>query len=81
MPTDTAFYHLTRLAHMSTSCVGCGQCSNACPNDIPVMELFRMVAARTQEAFEYEPGRSLHDAPPLSVFKEKEFAEVTGGLD
>ncbi|MEJ2096562.1 MAG: Coenzyme F420 hydrogenase/dehydrogenase, beta subunit C-terminal domain, partial [Deltaproteobacteria bacterium] len=36
MPTDTVFYHLTRLAHMSTACVGCGQCSNACPNDIPV---------------------------------------------
>ena len=35
MPTDTLFYHLTRLAHMSTACVGCGQCSNACPNDTP----------------------------------------------
>jgi formate dehydrogenase subunit beta len=37
MPTDTAFYHLTRLVHMSTACIGCGQCSNACPNNVPVM--------------------------------------------
>lgn len=81
MPTDTLFYHLTRLAHMSTSCIGCGQCSNACPNDVPVMELFRTVAARTQAGFDYLPGRSLEEAPPLSVFKEKEFSEVTGGLD
>jgi formate dehydrogenase subunit beta len=81
MPTDTIFYHLTRLAHMSTACVGCGQCSNACPNDIPVMELFRMVAEHTQKAFGYEAGRSLNEPPPLSVFKEKEFSEVTGGRD
>ncbi len=77
MPTDTTFFHLTRLAHMSTACVGCGQCSNACPNDIPVMELFRTVAARTQKAFEYVPGRDPNEAPPLAVFKEDEFGELT----
>ena len=80
MPTDTLFFHLTRLTHMSTACVGCGQCSNACPNDIPVMELFRTVAMGSQQAFDYEPGRSPSDPPPLSVFKEHEFAEVTGGV-
>jgi formate dehydrogenase subunit beta len=78
MPTDTLFYHITRLAHISTACVGCGQCSNACPNDIPVMELFRMVAMKTQEAFGYEAGRDLDEMPPLSFFKEDEFSEVVG---
>jgi formate dehydrogenase subunit beta len=78
MPTDTVFYHITRMAHMSTACVGCGQCSNACPNDIPVMELFRTVAHRTQAAFDYEAGRSIDEAPPLSQFKEEEFNEVVG---
>ncbi len=77
MPTDTVFYHVTRLAHMSTACVGCGQCSNACPNDIPVMELFRTLAHKTQRAFDYEAGRSLQEPPPLSVFKEEEFGELT----
>jgi formate dehydrogenase (coenzyme F420) beta subunit len=81
MPTDTVFYHLTRLAHMSTACVGCGQCSNACPNNIPVMEIFRPIASHTQRAFNYEAGRSAADDPPLSVFREKEFSEVTGGKD
>ncbi|MBG0790302.1 MAG: Coenzyme F420 hydrogenase/dehydrogenase, beta subunit C-terminal domain [Desulfovibrionaceae bacterium] len=80
MPTDTVFYHLTRMAHMSMACVGCGQCSNACPNDIPVMELFRTVAARTQESFDYVPGRSLDEAPPLSVFKEDEFQETVSHM-
>lgn len=78
MPTDTVFYHITRLAHMSTACIGCGQCSNACPNDIPVMELFRTVAQRTQKAFEYEAGRSIEDDPPLSVFMEDELTDVVG---
>lgn len=78
MPTDTLFYHITRLAHMSTACVGCGQCSNACPNDIPVMELFRTISERTQKAFDYEAGRSIHEHPPLSEFREEEFADVEG---
>ena len=78
MPTDTMLYHITRLAHMSTACVGCGQCSNACPNDIPVMALFRTVAHRTQAAFDYQAGRSPAENPPLSEFKEEEFEEVVG---
>ncbi|NJB67291.1 formate dehydrogenase subunit beta [Desulfobaculum xiamenense] len=80
LPTDTVFYHLTRMAHMSTACVGCGQCSNACPNGVHVMELFRTVAARTQASFDYVPGRSLDEAPPLSVFKEDEFQETVSHL-
>jgi formate dehydrogenase (coenzyme F420) beta subunit len=78
MPTDTLFYHLTRLTHMSTACVGCGQCSNACPNEIPVMEVFRTVARQTQSSFNYQAGRDLGEAPPLSVFREDEFSEVVG---
>jgi len=81
MPTDTVFYHITRLAHMSTACIGCGQCSNACPNNVPVMELFRTVASHTQRAFDYEAGRSVEDDPPLSVFREGEYLELTDGKE
>ncbi len=78
MPTDMLFYHITRLAHMSTACIGCGQCSNACPNEIPVTELFRTIAYQTQKAFEYEAGKNLDEKPPLSEFREDEFDEVVG---
>jgi len=80
MPTDTVFFHITRIAHMSTACIGCGQCSNACPNNIPVMEIFRTVASYTQKAFHYEPGKSLEDEPPLSIFREDEFQEVVAKM-
>ncbi|KJS29750.1 MAG: formate dehydrogenase [Desulfatitalea sp. BRH_c12] len=78
LPTDTLFYHLTRMAHMSTACVGCGQCSNACPNGIDLMPLFRLVAHRTQGVFDYKAGEDLAAKPPLTQFKEDEFQEVVG---
>ncbi|MFH1132455.1 MAG: 4Fe-4S binding protein [Pseudomonadota bacterium] len=78
MPTDTLFYHLTRMVHMSTLCVGCGQCSSACPNDIPVMELFRSIADDTQKRFDYMPGSNPDDPQPLAAFYENEFDDVTG---
>ena len=78
LPSDTVFFHMMRMTHMSLACVGCGQCSNACPNDIPLMELFRTVAHRTQNAFDYEAGRNVEEDPPLSVFRDDEYQEVVG---
>lgn len=81
MPADTVFYHLTRLVHISTACVGCGQCSNACPSEIPLAELFRATAIRTQNAFGYEAGLDPNAPPPMTVFREQEFVEVVGLSD
>ena len=78
MPADTLFFHVTRMIHMGLSCVGCGQCSNACPNDIPLAELFKMVGEKAQKGFAYSPGKNEEEAPPLSIFMENEFKEVTG---
>ena len=78
MPTDTVFYHLTRLIHMSALCVGCGQCSSACPNGINLMPLFRSVAEKTQMRFDYHAGQSLEDEQPMEVFYDDELMEVTG---
>jgi formate dehydrogenase subunit beta len=78
MPGETLLYHLTRMTHMSSLCVGCGQCTSACPNDIPLAQLFRTVANRTQQRFGYHPGRSLEEPQPLAVFFAEELGEVTG---
>ena len=78
MPTDTTFYHLTRMSHMSLFCVGCGQCSSACPNSIDLMPMFRAVAQKTQGRFDYQAGRSLDEKQPLTVYIHDEMVEVTG---
>jgi formate dehydrogenase subunit beta len=78
MPCDTMFYHLVRLTHISTLCVGCGQCTSACPNGIDLMPLFRATAQNTQARFDYVAGRSPEEQQPLAVFHDDEFLEVTG---
>lgn len=76
MPTDNLLFHLTRLNHMVASCVGCGLCQEACPNDIPIFRIFRMVGEKVQRTFDYVPGRNLEEELPLSVFREDELSEV-----
>ncbi len=78
LPNDTLFFHLTRMVHMGLSCVGCGQCSNACPNDIPVAELFRSASLAAQKGFNYLPGVGLDDKLPLSCFETEELEEIVG---
>jgi formate dehydrogenase subunit beta len=76
MPTDTLIFHLTRMNHMSTSCVGCGMCTSACPNDIPVATAFRAVAEKTQAIYDYVAGRSLEEEVPLATFREDELTSL-----
>jgi formate dehydrogenase subunit beta len=78
MPSDTLFYHLTRMAHMSTLCVACGQCTSACPNGVPVSELFSMVGEEAQAVFGYVPGRDPEEKQPMAHFLAEELEAVTG---
>ena len=76
MPADTMLFHLTRLNHMVLSCVGCGMCTEACPAELPVGQVFRTIGQRVQDTFEYLPGRSLDEPLPLITFKADEWNEV-----
>jgi formate dehydrogenase (coenzyme F420) beta subunit len=78
LPADTTMFHLTRLAHISHSCVGCGQCSSVCPSHLPVAEMFITVSAETQEEFGYEPGRSLDEPIPYLAFDETASSRTSG---
>ncbi|MFH1135326.1 MAG: 4Fe-4S dicluster domain-containing protein [Pseudomonadota bacterium] len=68
IPTDTTMFHLTRLAHMSHACVGCGQCSSVCPSSIPVADIFMAAAEKTQELFGYNPGQDPDQPIPYLAF-------------
>jgi len=78
LPNDTLFFHLTRMTHISLFCVGCGQCTSACPNGVDPMPLFRACAEKTQARFNYQAGRSIDEEQPLAGFKSDELFEVTG---
>lgn len=79
MPTDILLFHLTRMSHMAASCVGCGACEDACPNDIPLLKLFQLTGDSVQKLFEYTPGRSLEDELPMSTFREDELHMIGEG--
>ncbi|UCF08922.1 MAG: 4Fe-4S binding protein, partial [Thermoplasmata archaeon] len=69
---DTLLFHLTRLNHMSTSCVGCGMCEQACPSEIALLRFYKTAGYKAQKLFEYVPGRSLDEPLPLLTFREDE---------
>ena len=80
MPTDTLIFHLIRMSHMVTSCIGCGLCDSACPSRLPVATLFRSVGDRIQKMFQYLPGRDVKETPPVATFKEEELKIESGSL-
>lgn len=80
MPTDTLMFHLIRLSHMVTSCIGCGLCESACPSRLPVATLFRSVGEKVQKIFQYVPGRRVDEVPPVATFREDELKLESGAL-
>lgn len=80
MPTDTLIFHLIRMSHMVTSCIGCGLCDSACPSKLPVATLFRSVGDKIKKMFNYVPGRDIKEVPPVATFKEDELKIESGAL-
>lgn len=72
MPKDTLMFHITRMNHMATSCVGCGMCEQACPSAIALLKIYKTVGHNAQKLFDYVPGQSLDDELPLITFREDE---------
>lgn len=72
LPAEMALFHLTRLNHMVLSCVGCGHCSSACPQGLPVATLFYTLGQRTGRLFEYEAGGDPDQEHPFQTYEEEE---------
>ncbi len=76
MPDDSLLFHITRMNHMILSCVECGLCEQACPSDIPLMDVFIPAAESAQKEFDYYPGKNLEEKIPMVVYREDEYVEV-----
>ena len=76
--TNPSMYHMVRAMHMTAKCVGCRECEETCPADIPMAVQFRLIARDVKEMFNYEPGADMDQKPPqLLVLEEGEY-ENTG---
>jgi Na+-translocating ferredoxin:NAD+ oxidoreductase RnfC subunit len=64
---NTAF-HVMRAFHMAGRCVECGTCANACPLNIPLLDLYQKVGKDAQELFGYTAGLDPEAQPLLSTF-------------
>jgi formate dehydrogenase (coenzyme F420) beta subunit len=76
LPSDALLFQLGRMNHMILSCVQCGLCEQACPNMIPLMEVFIPAAENAQKEFAYHPGKDKAEKIPMIVYREDEFLEV-----
>lgn len=77
VPAGTLQFQLGRLNHISPTCVSCGQCSDACPVDIPVSDIFMRAAHMVQSTLKYRAGNNIDDSTPMSTFTENELQEIT----
>jgi formate dehydrogenase subunit beta len=73
---DTLLFHIGRATHMVLSCVSCGACEDACPMDIPIAQIFSLLADRAQQELDYVAGASLADALPLVDYKMDELHQT-----
>ena len=53
-------FHLSRFAHISDSCVNCGQCEELCPMEIPLARFSHAIRAEGDATFESKLGKSAY---------------------
>jgi formate dehydrogenase subunit beta len=60
-----SMFHLVRLLHLSDSCIGCGQCTDVCPVDIPITRIQMSFSIPAQTRLNYKPGINADEKPPF----------------
>ncbi len=72
LPPPYPMFHLIKAMHMAGKCVACRECEMACPAEIPLTILYRMVGQDVAELFGYRTGTDLEAVPPLLPKLEQE---------
>ncbi|OPY42761.1 MAG: Formate dehydrogenase subunit beta [Methanoregulaceae archaeon PtaU1.Bin222] len=53
-------FHMRRFAHISDSCINCGQCEELCAMDIPLAKFSHAIRVEADSAFEPKLGKSVY---------------------
>jgi formate dehydrogenase subunit beta len=59
LPPNSMF-HLRRFAHISDTCINCGQCEELCPMDIPMALFSHAIRVEGDAAFEAKLGKAAY---------------------
>ncbi len=62
-------YHLTRFYHLAGRCVDCGECTRACPVNIPLNLFHKYMARECEEMFKQKSGMDVNQKPVMVDFK------------
>ncbi len=67
IPPEIPIFHLVRAVHMAGRCIDCGLCNEVCPADIPLRTLYKKVSDIIDKEFNYRPGFTIDEKPPLNI--------------
>ena len=67
VPPPMTSFHLIRAMHMTERCIACRECEAACPSNIPLTTLYRLLRRDMGEMFGYETGADKDQLPPLNT--------------
>jgi coenzyme F420-reducing hydrogenase delta subunit/ferredoxin len=68
-------WHIARAMHLAGRCVGCDECTRACPAGIDLRLLNLCLARVAEEQFDYRAGMDPAADPPVGVFSLKDKEE------
>lgn len=69
-------FHLTRFYHLAGRCIDCGECSRACPMDIPLYLFHKKVSKECEEMFGQVSGMNLDDKQVMVDFRAEDSDEI-----
>ncbi len=72
---DTYTFHILRAFHCAGRCTSCGGCEAACPMDIKLREFNRILEEEVQRDWNYVPGLSWEQKPPLTTYRPDDEAD------
>jgi formate dehydrogenase subunit beta len=63
-------WNVIRAFHLAGRCIECGECERACPANIKLMLLNRLLEKEVLELYGYEAGKDVDVKPVLNDFRE-----------
>jgi ferredoxin len=67
-PKGNFAWHITRAFHLAGRCVGCGECTRACPVGIPLSLLNMTLARAAEKHFGYQAGMDPKVDPLIGTY-------------